>query len=82
MSIRNDTEVDVNICLKQLTPLYFQNNLKPGETFHRNVGAVWFTIAGSADRLSNRFSVRISDWTISCPLLSWCLAVGMVQSPE
>ncbi|CAG8561071.1 2189_t:CDS:2 [Ambispora gerdemannii] len=49
MSITNETNVSLNIALKQMTPLYYQNDVKPGETMYRSTGAVHFTIEANID---------------------------------
>lgn len=42
--IHNKSTIPLTISLDQLGCLYYQNNVKPGQTFDRNTGAVWFTI--------------------------------------
>jgi hypothetical protein len=42
-SITNNTSWPVAVALEQVGCLYY-DTLKPGETFNRNTGAVWFTI--------------------------------------
>ncbi len=44
ISIRNGTELTLNISLRQVCPLYQERGVKPGETMTRTVGKVWFTI--------------------------------------
>ena len=42
--IHNKSTIPLTISLDQLGCLYYENNVKPGQTFDRNTGAVWFTI--------------------------------------
>src|SRR5436190_23618455 len=49
MSITNETNVPLNIALKQITPLYYQNSVNPGETMYRDTGAVHFTVEAIID---------------------------------
>ena len=42
--IHNRSTIPLTVSLDQVGCLYYQNNLKPGETFDRDTGAVWFTI--------------------------------------
>jgi hypothetical protein len=44
ISVTNDTDFALNVALKQFSPLYYENNLKPGQTMVRNVGKVHFKI--------------------------------------
>jgi len=46
--IRNETDFDLDISLNQVGPLYY-GVVKPGETFIRDTGAVWFTIEASVN---------------------------------
>ena len=46
VSIRNNSEIDLLVILSQVGPLYWNTEpLKPGETWHRDTGKVWFTVA-------------------------------------
>ena len=42
--IHNRSTIPLTVSLDQVGCLYYQNNLKPGQTFDRDTGAVWFTI--------------------------------------
>ncbi|XP_037027109.1 uncharacterized protein LOC119067914 [Bradysia coprophila] len=46
VSIYNETEVPLNIALCQVSPLYYQNLVRPGHCATFKVGKVWFTIEG------------------------------------
>ncbi|KAG2497048.1 hypothetical protein HYH03_005047 [Edaphochlamys debaryana] len=41
--IRNDTKWPLQLSLEQVGPLYY-DVVKPGATFYRDTGAVWFTV--------------------------------------
>ncbi|GBC01771.1 hypothetical protein RclHR1_04320012 [Rhizophagus clarus] len=49
MSIINETNVPLNIALKQITPLYYQNSVKPGETMYKDTGAIHLTVEATID---------------------------------
>lgn len=44
ISITNETEFALNVALRHVSPLYYENNLKPGGTMLRRVGKVHFFI--------------------------------------
>ncbi len=74
LSVANYTETEVNMSFKQLTPLYYQNNLRPGQTMYRNTGAVHFTIAAITDTGSNRYS----DWDNIVPLVAIGIGAALI----
>nr|CAG8599239.1 11359_t:CDS:1 [Entrophospora candida] len=75
MSIVNETNVPLNVALKQLTPLYYQNSMKPGETMYRNTGAVHWTVEAFVDWGENS---QYSDWQSIIPI--GLLSLGIVMT--
>jgi hypothetical protein len=61
MSIVNETNVSLNIALKQVTPLYYQNSVKPGETMYKDTGAVHLTVEAIVDLGEE---TQYSNWKI------------------
>lgn len=59
--IHNKTHLNLTVSLDQLGCLYYQD-LKPGETFDRTTGAVWFTIRAKVKSPKNELS------TVKCAL--------------
>jgi len=55
ISIVNETDEKLHICLKQVTPLYFKNDVVPGDRFSAVVGKVWFTIEVRHAREHNKY---------------------------
>jgi len=53
--IHNKTDLNLTVSLDQLGCLYYQD-LKPGETFDRTTGAVWFTIRAKVTSPENELS--------------------------
>ncbi|SNX81340.1 uncharacterized protein MEPE_00045 [Melanopsichium pennsylvanicum] len=52
----NDTEVPLNICLKQVSPLHYANSVPPnGGRAVMHTGRVWFTIQARIDRGDNGY---------------------------
>jgi hypothetical protein len=56
ISITNQTDFPLNITVKQVSPLYYQNNVMPGETMTRTVGKVHFTIEARIFNGTNGYS--------------------------
>jgi hypothetical protein len=56
ISITNQTDFSLNITVKQVSPLYYQNNVMPGETITRTVGKVHFTIEARILNGTNGYS--------------------------
>lgn len=56
ISVRNETEITLRVELTVLLP-YYSGEVKPGETFKVETGAVWFTVeVRPADPDSTRVS--------------------------
>ncbi|PWZ03036.1 hypothetical protein BCV70DRAFT_10127 [Testicularia cyperi] len=52
----NDTQVPLNICLKQVSPLHYANSVPPnGGRATMHTGKVWFTIQARIDRGGNGY---------------------------
>jgi len=75
VSIVNQTDHTLHISLKQLTPLHFQNFVKPNEVAVFNPGKVWFTIEAKKAEENNAY--KNSDNVIPITLLT----VGAVTAP-
>ena len=65
MSIKNETQHDLTISLWQVGPLYYENVVKPGETFSRNTGAVHFTVKAWLHSPEN----ELDDWSVAKPII-------------
>jgi hypothetical protein len=63
--IHNRSTIPLTISLDQLGCLYYENNVKPGQTFDRNTGAVWFTIRAKLYDPKQ----RTSNWSCAKPIL-------------
>ncbi|KAL7419786.1 hypothetical protein Q5752_005702 [Cryptotrichosporon argae] len=76
--VTNQTPSTLNICLKQVTALHFENGVAPGQTIKFRPGRVWFTIEAVRDdgTKHSRYSVLKSAATIA--LLS--IAIGAVAA--
>ncbi|KAK8861361.1 hypothetical protein IAR55_002180 [Kwoniella newhampshirensis] len=76
--VTNNTAHDLNICLKQVTALHFENGVKPGQTIKFRPGKVWFTLEAVLDdgTKKSRYSLLKSAATIA--LLS--IAIGAVAA--
>ncbi|ORY27477.1 hypothetical protein BCR39DRAFT_538189 [Naematelia encephala] len=76
--VTNQTSQPLNICLKQVTALHFDNSVAPGQTIKFRPGRVWFTLEALVDdgTKKTRYSVLKSAATIA--VLS--LAVGAVAA--
>ncbi|KAI9632358.1 uncharacterized protein MKK02DRAFT_40660 [Dioszegia hungarica] len=74
----NKTGVPLNICLKQVAALHFENTVKPDQEVKFKPGRVWFTFEAQVDDPSKdtRYSILKSAATIG--LLS--IAVGAVAA--
>ncbi|EIW69103.1 hypothetical protein TREMEDRAFT_31189 [Tremella mesenterica DSM 1558] len=72
--VTNLTTHKLNICLKQVTALHFENGVEPGQTVKFKPGKVWFTFEALVDdgEKKTRYSILKSAATIA--LLS--VAVG------
>ncbi|GAC73264.1 hypothetical protein PANT_9c00027 [Moesziomyces antarcticus T-34] len=56
VTIINDTQVPLNICLKQVSPLHYANSVQPnGGRATMHTGRVWFTIQARIDRGDNGY---------------------------
>lgn len=56
VTIINDTQVPLNICLKQVSPLHYANSVPPnGGRATMHTGKVWFTIQARIDRGNNGY---------------------------
>ncbi|TKY90057.1 hypothetical protein EX895_000055 [Sporisorium graminicola] len=56
VTIINDTQVPLNICLKQVSPLHYANSVPPnGGRATMHTGRVWFTIQARIDRGDNGY---------------------------
>lgn len=65
MSIKNETDHDLTISLNQVGPLYYENIVKPGETFYRETGAVHFTVKAWIHDPEN----ELNDWSVAKPIV-------------
>jgi hypothetical protein len=65
--IHNRSSVPLTISLDQVGCLYYQNNVKPGETFERDTGAVWFTIRA---KLYDE-KQRTNNWACAKPVVEY-----------
>ncbi|WVQ78703.1 hypothetical protein IAT38_000790 [Cryptococcus sp. DSM 104549] len=76
--VTNHTAHPLNICLKQVTALHFENGVQPGQTIKFKPGKVWFTIEALVDdgTKKTRYSILKSAATIA--VLS--VAVGAVAA--
>ncbi|GFZ42803.1 hypothetical protein JCM24511_00521 [Saitozyma sp. JCM 24511] len=76
--VTNHTAQPLNICLKQVTALHFENSVQPGQTIKFRPGRVWFTLEALVDdgTKKSRYSFLKSAATIA--LLS--VAVGAVAA--
>ncbi|WWC60062.1 uncharacterized protein I303_102625 [Kwoniella dejecticola CBS 10117] len=76
--VTNNTAHPLNICLKQVTALHFENSVQPGQTIKLKPGKVWFTLEALVDdgTKKSRYSMLKSAATIA--LLS--IAVGAVAA--
>ncbi|WVQ62821.1 uncharacterized protein L199_000970 [Kwoniella botswanensis] len=76
--ITNNTAHPLNVCLKQVTALHFENSVQPGQTIKLKPGKVWFTLEALVDdgTKKSRYSILKSAATIA--LLS--IAVGAVAA--
>ncbi|KAK6907103.1 hypothetical protein I203_101092 [Kwoniella mangroviensis CBS 8507] len=76
--ITNNTAHPLNICLKQVTALHFENSVQPGQAIKLKPGKVWFTLEALVDdgTKKSRYSILKSAATIA--LLS--IAVGAVAA--
>ncbi|KAJ1032075.1 hypothetical protein NDA13_002450 [Ustilago tritici] len=56
VTIINDTQVPLHICLKQVSPLHYANSVPPdGGRATMHTGKVWFTIQARIDRGDNSY---------------------------
>ncbi|SOV03064.1 uncharacterized protein UDID_00072 [Ustilago sp. UG-2017a] len=56
VTIINDTQVPLHICLKQVSPLHYANSVPPdGGRVTMHTGKVWFTIQARIDRGDNSY---------------------------
>ncbi|WVR04026.1 hypothetical protein IAU60_001025 [Kwoniella sp. DSM 27419] len=76
--VTNNTTQPLNICLKQVTALHFENDVQPGQTIKFRPGKVWFTLEALVDdgTKKSRYSILKSAATIA--LLS--IAIGAVAA--
>ncbi|WVN90438.1 uncharacterized protein L203_105674 [Cryptococcus depauperatus CBS 7841] len=76
--ITNNTAHPLNVSLKQVTALHFENGVKPGQTIKLKPGKVWFTLECLVDdeTKKTRYSVLKSAATIA--VIS--IAVGAVAA--
>ncbi|ODN80735.1 hypothetical protein L202_02895 [Cryptococcus amylolentus CBS 6039] len=76
--ITNCTSHPLNISLKQVTALHFENGVQPGQTIKFKPGKVWFTVEAVLDdgTKKSRYSVLKSAATIA--IIS--IAVGAVAA--
>ncbi|WVO24144.1 uncharacterized protein IAS62_005508 [Cryptococcus decagattii] len=76
--VTNNTAHPLNISLKQVTALHFENSVQPGQTIKFRPGKVWFTLEALVDDGSkkSRYSVLKSAATIA--VIS--VAVGAVAA--
>ncbi|WRT65475.1 uncharacterized protein IL334_002418 [Kwoniella shivajii] len=76
--VTNNTAHPLNISLKQVTALHFENSVQPGQTIKLRPGKVWFTLEALLDdgTKKSRYSILKSAATIA--LLS--IAVGAVAA--
>lgn len=71
VSICNATNIILNLALSQVGPLYYQNNVKPGECMKRDVGKVWYTI--KANVYTGQENVY-NDWSVAKPIVGYSIA--------
>lgn len=69
--IRNETDFDLDVSLNQVGPLYY-DIVKPGETFYRKTGAVWFTIEASINVDGEQ---KYNTWDCIAPALKFSIEV-------
>ena len=68
--IHNRSTIPLTVSLDQVGCLYYQNNLKPGQTFDRDTGAVWFTIR--AKLYDNKH--ELNTWACAEPVAEFVAA--------
>ncbi|KDN53456.1 hypothetical protein K437DRAFT_271677 [Tilletiaria anomala UBC 951] len=79
VKIINDTLLPLHICLKQVSPLYYANNIEPsgGEAVF-NPGAVWFTIEARIAQIkkeSEKAENEYTRWDTYVPIAAVSVAV-------
>ncbi len=65
ITLVNDTSVPLHISLKQVSPLYYENNVPPsgGKAVFKNVGPVWFTIEARIARVQAEGQKAENEYT-------------------
>ena len=67
--ILNDTDFPLDVSLEQVGPLYY-GIVQPGQTWHRNTGAVWFTVATSVNFSGKE---KYDDWDCIAPVAQFVI---------
>ncbi|RWS31973.1 hypothetical protein B4U80_12996, partial [Leptotrombidium deliense] len=70
VSICNHSFLVLNIALSQIGPLYYENNVQPGECMVRKVGKVWYRVEARPDMYVNRYT----DKDVALPIIESVLA--------
>ncbi|XP_021960806.1 uncharacterized protein LOC110856622 [Folsomia candida] len=65
ISIVNETNCILNIALKQVTPLYYENKVMPGQVVKREVGKIWFTVEATLWSGFNDYDDVLKDLSLS-----------------
>ncbi|WWC68854.1 uncharacterized protein I206_102790 [Kwoniella pini CBS 10737] len=76
--VTNNTAHPLNICLKQVTALHFENSVQPGQTIKLKPGKVWFTLEALVDDGTKKSQYSILKSAATIALLS--IAVGAVAA--
>ncbi|WWC87644.1 uncharacterized protein L201_002534 [Kwoniella dendrophila CBS 6074] len=76
--VTNNTAHPLNICLKQVTALHFENSVQPGQTIKLKPGKVWFTLEAILDDGTKRSQYSVLKSAATIALLS--LAVAAVAA--
>ncbi len=66
--VTNETNLPLNVALKHITALHFENVLSPGDTAKFRTGRVWFSLEARVDEgegSASRYSVKKSAATIA-----------------
>jgi hypothetical protein len=79
--ITNYTSSVLNISLKQICAIHFENEVQPGCTIKLVSGKVWFTIEAQVDDGKNRYSLVQSAMTIGLISIAAVATVAAAGAP-
>ncbi|CAG7853717.1 SubName: Full=Uncharacterized protein {ECO:0000313/EMBL:CCA70008.1} [Serendipita indica DSM 11827] len=78
--ITNYTTQPLNVCLKHIAAIHFENEVQPGATVKLKPGRVWFTLEVLVDDKDNRYSVASSAAAIAIVSLA-CVGTAALAVP-